>query len=185
MRDDRTRLRALESYLVAQAKAGDRAAADRLIRLRGPRLYAHAARLLGDAEAAQDMVQEAWVEILRGLPALREAAAFPAWATRIVTRRVAREIGGRQRRREIAREVTTLAEPATASDGPAQADAAAVRAAIAGLPPAQRATVALFYLDGMTVAEVALATDVPAGTVKTRLMHAREKLRAAMKGDLT
>ncbi len=55
---------------------------------------------------------------------------------------------------------------------------------MADLPPEQRATVALFYLEDMGVAEVATALNVPAGTVKTRLLHARRKLRAVLEGDL-
>ena len=58
-----------------------------------------------------------------------------------------------------------------------------MRAAIAALPPAQAATVALFYLEDLSVAEVATALDVPVGTVKTRLMHARTKLRALLGDD--
>ena len=57
-----------------------------------------------------------------------------------------------------------------------------MRAAIAACRPRRRATVALFYLEDLGVAEVATALDVPVGTVKTRLMHARTKLRALL-GD--
>jgi DNA-directed RNA polymerase specialized sigma24 family protein len=57
-----------------------------------------------------------------------------------------------------------------------------LRAAVRALPPEQRAAIALFYFEGMTVAETAVALDVPAGTVKTRLMHARRKLRNALEG---
>ncbi len=48
------------------------------------------------------------------------------------------------------------------------------------LPAEQRAAVALFHLEGLSVAEIAAALGVPAGTVKTRLLHARQKLRAAL-----
>ena len=58
-----------------------------------------------------------------------------------------------------------------------------LRIAIAGLPPDQRSAIALFYLEEMSVAEVAVALDTPAGTIKTRLMHARRKLRAALEGE--
>ena len=53
----------------------------------------------------------------------------------------------------------------------------------AGLPPEQRAAIGLFYLEDMGVSETATALNVPAGTVKTRLMHARRKLRAVLEGD--
>ena len=52
------------------------------------------------------------------------------------------------------------------------------------LPPEQRAAIALFHIEDMSVAEVAVALDVPAGTVKTRLMTARAKLREAFEGDV-
>jgi RNA polymerase sigma-70 factor (ECF subfamily) len=175
--------RALEAYLVAGARLGDRRAMGRLVALRGPRLLAHAVRLLGERDGAADVVQEAWVEILRGLGGLRDDAAFLPWALRIVTRRVAREIGRRQRRRRLAQAVSVEAEPAVPEAGPDAADAAKVRAAIAALSPEQAATVALFYLEDLSVAEVATALDVPAGTVKTRLMHARTKLRARLEGN--
>jgi len=53
----------------------------------------------------------------------------------------------------------------------------------AGRREEQRAAVALFHFEEMSVAEVAVALDVPVGTVKTRLMHARRKLRAVLEGD--
>jgi RNA polymerase sigma factor (sigma-70 family) len=51
------------------------------------------------------------------------------------------------------------------------------------LPPEQRSALALFHLEEMSVAEVAVALDVPLGTVKTRLLHARRKLREALEGE--
>jgi RNA polymerase sigma-70 factor (ECF subfamily) len=63
------------------------------------------------------------------------------------------------------------------------ADARPLARAIASLPPDQRAAIALFYLEDLSVAEIAAAMDVPAGTVKTRLMHARARLRAALTGE--
>ena len=58
-----------------------------------------------------------------------------------------------------------------------------VRHAIDRLPPDHRATLALFYLEEMGVAEVAVALDIPAGTVKSRLAHARAKLKEILKGE--
>ncbi len=172
--------RAFEGYLVAAARTGDARALSRLAEFRGPRLVAHAARLLGEREAARDMVQDAWIEIIRGLPSLRDDTAFLPWALRIVSRRVSREIARRQRGRRLAEAVTAETDPVVPETGPGEVDAARVRAAVATLPAPQAATVALFYLEDLSVAEVATALDVPVGTVKTRLMHARTKLRALL-----
>ncbi|MGZ9810094.1 RNA polymerase sigma factor [Pseudoroseicyclus sp. H15] len=176
--------RALSAYLVAAARTGDRAAMDRLVRLWSPRLMAHAARLLGEREEARDAVQDAWAEILRALPALRDDAAFLPFALRITGRRVGRIIAGRQRRRAVASEASAqaLALPAIDSGvaGEGASDAARVRLALQALPPEHRATMALFYLEDLTVADVAAAMDVPLGTIKTRLMHARAKMRVLL-----
>jgi len=58
-----------------------------------------------------------------------------------------------------------------------------VRAAMDTLPAEQRAAMGLFYLEGLRVKEIATALDTPAGTIKTRLMHARNKLRALLEGE--
>jgi len=172
--------KALEGYLIAAARAGDRRAWQRLVELRGPRLMAHAVRMLGEVEGARDVVQDAWVEILRGLGGLREVGAFLPWALRIVSRQVARVIKGRQGERALAASYAAETELTVPEAGPGAVDAARVRAAVAGLPADQGATVALFYLEDFSVAEVAVALDVPVGTVKTRLMHARARLRAEL-----
>ena len=175
--------KALEGYLVVAARLGDRRALEQLVKLRSPRLMAHAVRLLGEVEGARDVVQEAWIEIMRGLSGLRDSGAFLPWALRIVSRRVAREIGGRQRARKLSGEYALEVDMDVASDGEKAVDGARVRAALDALPREQAATVALFYLAEMSVSEVAMAMDVPVGTVKTRLMHARRQLREILEGD--
>jgi len=175
------RERALDGYLVASARLGDRKAMGLLVERWDGRLRAHAWRLLGDADAARDAAQEAWAEIVRGLARLADERAFPAWAYRIVSRRCARQIGAALRRRRL--EAAVAAEPPPAAAAAEQADGERLRRAIRALPPGQRAALALYHFEELSVAETAVALDVPAGTVKTRLMHARRKLRAALEGD--
>jgi RNA polymerase sigma factor (sigma-70 family) len=174
--------RILDEYLVAAARTGDRQAFGMLAERWHGKLVGHAWRLTGDPEMARDAAQGAWVEIVRGLHRLADERAFPAWAYRIVSRRCAKQIGAAVRRREVA--AMLMVEPeAHCSASDASIDSARLRSAIALLPPEQRSAIALFYLEEMSVAEVAVALDVPAGTVKTRLMHARHKLRGALEGE--
>jgi RNA polymerase sigma factor (sigma-70 family) len=166
--------RILDGFLVASARLGDRKALGLLAQRWDARFRAHAWRLLGDAEAARDAAQESWAEIVRGLPRLADDLAFPAWAYRIVSRRCARLVDAARRGRQL--EAAIAAEP---PEGEAEEpDVERLRRAIRALPPGQRAAVALYHFEEMSVAETAVALDVPAGTVKTRLMHARRKLRA-------
>lgn len=178
--------RVYDEYLVVAAQGGDRAAWERLVARWQPRLLRHAWRLTGQADRAADLVQDAWVDIWKGLRRLEDVVAFPAWAFRIVTRRCHRAFDETDRERAGMRE---LAEVSTESDDAEGAEAIArdidlarVRAAMATLPPAQRAALSLFHLEALSVAEIAIALDVPPGTVKTRLMHARRKLRAVLEG---
>jgi RNA polymerase sigma-70 factor (ECF subfamily) len=178
--------RVYDEYLVVAAQGGDRAAWERLVARWQPRLLRHAWRLTGHADRAADLVQDAWVDIWKGLRRLEDVVAFPAWAFRIVTRRCHRAFGENDRERSGMAE---LAEASAESDEAAGAEALArdidlarVRAAMAALPPAQRAALSLFHLEALSVAEIAIALDVPPGTVKTRLMHARRKLRVVLEG---
>jgi RNA polymerase sigma factor (sigma-70 family) len=173
--------RLLDEYLVAAARAGDRRALEALAHRWHAKLVAHAWRLTGDHDFAREAAQAGWIEIMRGIARLDDLRAFPAWAFRIVSRRCARQIGGAVRRRALAEKLSHEAAPEAANleDG---LDAARLRTAIRTLPPEQRAAIALFYFEDLSVAETAVALNVPAGTVKTRLMHARQKLRAILEG---
>lgn len=178
----RDRERILDAYLVASARLGDRKALSILVQRWNGKFLAHAWRLLRDREGAKDAVQESWAEIMRGLSRLRDEGAFAAWAYRIVSRRCARHIGRLQGERLLAEEMAAAPVEDSVAE-PSSLDVEAMRKAIRTLPPEQQAAIALFYLEDMSVAEVAVALDVPAGTVKTRLMHARRKLRGALEGD--
>lgn len=174
--------RIFDEYLVAAAQAGDREALARLVARYQPRLLRHAWRVLGDAERARDMVQEGWLEILRGLSRLDDAAAFPAWAYRIVTRRCQRQFQRSAREPLEPEEAGAGVEPLDGGSAEVAADVSRVMAAIATLPAPQRAALSLFHTEDLSVAEIAIALDVPPGTVKTRLMHARHKVRALLEG---
>jgi len=177
--------RQFDKYLVARARIGDRDALEQLITRYQSKLLGHAYRLLGNAESAKDAVQEGWIDILRGLYKLKDEEAFSVWAFRIITRKCTLHISRLQKNRKILKNMQ--GEPRTEStvsnDIEQVLDQRILRKALAKLPDEHRAAIGLFYLEEMSVAEVAVALEIPVGTVKTRLMHARKKLRAALEGD--
>ncbi|OYX48614.1 MAG: hypothetical protein B7Y97_10850 [Sphingomonas sp. 32-66-10] len=174
--------RATDAWLVVAVQAGDRRAIDRLVTRWHRRLVAHGWRLTGDRAMAEEAVQAAWIDILRGIGTLRDERAFPAWAYRIVTRKTAAAIGDRIAGRALAAALEDVPLPAPPSPEDA-ADGTALRRAVAALPPGHRAAVALHYFEGLSIAETAVALGIPAGTVKTRLMHARARLRTLLQGE--
>jgi RNA polymerase sigma factor (sigma-70 family) len=177
--------RIVEKYLVTCARLGDRAAQEQLVTRYQKKFLRHAYRLLGDAEQARDAVQDGWADILRGLPKLNDEAAFAAWAFRIVTRKCAKHISGLQKNRTLVEAMSgePLPENRAEDKTERESDRQSVHKALAKLPAEHRVAVALFYLEDMSVAEVAVALDIPVGTVKSRLMNARKKLRASLEGE--
>lgn len=169
--------------LAERASAGCRSSFERLARNSHPRLLAHAYRLLGHREQAKDAAQSAWLEIAKGIRNLRDARAFPAWSFRIVTRRCAHHISNNQADRILMAALLTDATETAGTEREDRDDLIELKRAVATLPPDQRAAIALFYHEGMSVAETAVALDVPVGTIKTRLMHARRKLAALLEGE--
>ncbi len=169
---------AIDEMLVILAVEGDREALDRLARRWRPRHHAHARRLLSGSDYATDAVQDAWVNITRGLGRLNAPAKFPAWSFAIVTSRCQDIMRKPYWNKES--EWTDEHEETVIHNSDINGD---LRSALRNLPPTQRAALALFYRDGLSVAEIAIALKAPAGTIKTRLFHARNKLRQHFEGE--
>jgi len=169
-----------DEWLVLRCQEGDAAALGELIERWQPRLLRQAARLTGTADGAADVVQNAWLAIIRGLGGLNDPACFRRWAYRIVGFKSADWVRGRQRDRAHAQSLAvespnTPSSPASPSE--AQEEIAVLRAAMKTLSPDQQMILAMFYLEEMPLAEIAQALALPLGTVKSRLHYARLALK--------
>ncbi|MEE4199340.1 RNA polymerase sigma factor [Erythrobacter sp.] len=166
-----------DEWLVVEAQAGDRAAAERLYRRWNPRL-ARAARRYGAGEdAALDLAQECWLAIFKGLPRLRDPARFRSYAFAVLHRRGADHL--RRVTKDRAALTTQPSEQLTRPDAP-PGETLAIRQAFASLPPDQRLAAHLFFIEGLTLREIAEVQSIPEGTAKSRLFHARRKLKDAL-----
>jgi RNA polymerase sigma-70 factor (ECF subfamily) len=163
-----------DEWLVLNARSGDRSAFQRLVDRWQKRLWHHAFRLCGDSDLAWDAVQDTWMSVARGIGRLGDVAAFRGWIYRIVSRRVA-DLAGRARRNP---EPVTI-EPAeiVPHDNDGVQD---VRDALARLPRERQALLALRYMEGFEVNEIAEILGVAEGTVKSRLHRAREEMRTTL-----
>ncbi len=173
---------ALDELLVLTCRTGGHEAFAALHDRWQPKLRAHAAHLLGRrlADRADDVCQEAWMAIAKGLGVLSTPRNFPAWAYSIVTRRVADQRRKLHRTEQVVDELRhePVNQPAPPSDPDADRDA--LRFALDTLPSEDRALLRLFYLDELSLTETAEALAVPPGTIKSRLFHARQRLRQAL-----
>lgn len=172
------RERIVDEALVLACQDGSREAFQHLVERWQPRLVAHARRMTGRADVANDVVQETWIDAARGLPRLRDPGAFPRWIYAIASRRAADAVRRRPRDEDTSLELD-LAEDTSAEDERGEA-VRVVRRAIASLPADRRTVLSLHYLEEFEVREIAQVLDVPEGTVKSRLHQARLDLRAAI-----
>lgn len=170
--------RAIDGYLVVLAQGGARDAMDQLARRWTPRLLRYVSRTTGDSQTARDVVQETWFAAIHALPRLADSSQFPAWIYAIAHRKAVDLIRRTQRSRKLAERAQ---QELTTADSPSESKAADQRAdlsvAISRLSEEQRAVVHLFYGEDLSVHEIAAVLAVPAGTIKSRLFHARATLK--------
>ena len=173
-----------DQWLVLRLQDGDHQALAELVDRWQPRLYRQAMRLVEQAGEAEEVVQVAWLAILRGIGQLRDPACFRRWAYRIVTNKSADWIRARQQRRLMAGKLTE--EPAERPrEEDLQDDIAMLQQSLRQLPGRQRVILSLFYLEGMSLEEVAHVLSLPVGTVKSRLHYARRILKQVLERKLS
>lgn len=170
----------LDEYLVTMVWTGDRSASERLARRWHPRLLRAARRMLGDADAAHGVTQDSWLAITKNIHRLTDPARFAPWAFTILRHKCADAIKRMQARRNV---VADGEMPDVAGAVPNNDDSIAIAQAFASLPPDQRLAAHLFFVEGLTLAELAEVQAIPIGTAKSRLFHARRKLKAALSGE--
>jgi RNA polymerase sigma-70 factor (ECF subfamily) len=148
-------------------------------------VYRLTSAILGDEADARDAAQETFVAAWRQIRRLREPDKLDAWLQRIAVNaaRMTMRARGRRRVREIPS--STVAALADRTAGTGRDDAAVLDAALAKLPIEQRAILVLHHLDGRPLTEVAAILEIPVGTAKSRLFHARAALETALRATET
>jgi len=160
----------IDEILVIDCQAGRARALDALVSRWHRRLWRHAYRLVGDADAAWDVTQQSWLTIIKGLRKLREPAHFKAWAYRITTSKAVDWIRKEQRRKHAGMEAIEDPQYDTAGD-------TGVRELLEKLDIKKQVVLSLYYFEELSVTEISTALKIPRGTVRSRLHNAREELK--------
>ncbi len=170
--------RIYRSVLVVRCQAGDGAAFEELVALYQPRLRYFLARMVGDDHAADDLLQEVWLDVHRGLGRLADPGAFTAWLYRVARHRALRQL----RRKEPDLSSLEGVDPADGDedDDFSAEDAERVHIALEHLAPEQREVLLLRFFEGMAYDDIARVIGCPIGTVRSRIHYAKRALRHAM-----
>jgi RNA polymerase sigma-70 factor (ECF subfamily) len=172
--------RVYRSVLVVRCQAGDRAAFEELVELYQPRLRYFMARMVGDDHAADDLLQEVWFDVYRGVARLAQPGAFPVWLYRIARHRALVEL---RKKRQPLSSLDGIDPVEEGEDDDFSADdAERVHAAPGQLALEHREVLLLRFFEGMSYEEIARVTGCHLGTVRSRIHYAKRALRRAMEG---
>ena len=151
-----------------------------------PSLYGYARWLTGEPHEAEDLVQETYLKALRGFGSFREGTNFRAWMFRILrntfltSRSGLKSMASLDEEPELADEIADAGTPETHFVN--RANGEALRRAIEALPLPFREVLLLSDVESMSYKEIGEALAIPIGTVTSRLMRARRRVRAALEG---
>ncbi len=164
--------------LIAAARAGDIEAFTQIVRRHQNMALATAYGMLGDFHLAQDAVQEAFLAAYSGLSSIQDDSAFPGWL-RTTVRHYCHRILRKRQIVEVALEedVPLPARERPDEDMVRNDQRRIILNAVAGIPPAEREVIALFYLQEYPQREIARFLNLPLTTVNFRLHSARQKLK--------
>jgi RNA polymerase sigma-70 factor (ECF subfamily) len=178
-----------DALLAARIAAGDeRALAEAFDGLAGA-VYASAVRVLGDGSAAQDVVQEVFVELWCHPEKYDEELGTLRTFLTVCARHRAHDVVRSELRRAGREERSERLMPQQREASPSERitaaeTAGAVRDAVQLLPPSQREVVELAYFRGLSYRDVARATGVPEGTAKSRVRLALARLETLLDRQL-
>lgn len=171
-----------DEELLRRVAAGERNAFDELYAAYSPKVFGFALRVTRSRDLVDEIVNDTLLAVWRSAHRFDGRSKPSTWIFGIAYRKALRALARRKR-------PESAVDPAVAPrDDRPGADAVVedreslevVGRALRALPPEQRAVVELTFLEGLSYAEIAHVVDCPVNTVKTRMFHARKKMREAL-----
>ena len=169
-----------DGLLVLQYRSGTKKALSLLVNKYHNKLCKHSYWYTHDIDASKDIVQDCWSIIIKKLDNLKDPNLFGSWVFRIVTRKSLDFVNKKKK------EFGTLNDYYNVSNSiemleHKEAKIYGMMKAIQLLPENQQMVLRLFYMENHTLKEISNILEISVGTVKSRLFHAREKLKTILK----
>jgi RNA polymerase sigma-70 factor (ECF subfamily) len=169
--------------LVLRHRRGDPKAFEDLIRHWEKRLFYYIRRLVDQEPDAWDILQETWLCALRRIKEVREPRALAAWLYRIARNHSMDHLRREYSDRALFQEPPCDLEEMAAEPADEFEDAERVHHALRLISLAHREVLTLHFLQDLSLEEIAEVIEVPEGTVKSRLHHAKKALRRVLERE--
>jgi RNA polymerase sigma-70 factor (ECF subfamily) len=181
------RERIFAQLLALRCRRGEREAWRELIAIWEPRLFYYIRRLVPQESDAWDVLQQTWLGAYESIRSLSDPKMLATWLYRIARNKA---ISHRRSRgaRPAAELTEIIGEPAAEDEADALEDfenAEAVHRALDELSLAHREALTLHFLQDLSLEQIADVLDVPIGTVKSRLHHAKRELRQVLEREVS
>lgn len=176
----KTTEKVFDGLVVLEYQSGNKKSLSILVKRHHIRLCKHSYRYTYDFEVSKDIVQDSWKTIISKLYTLKDPNSFSSWATKIVTRKSLDHLNKLKRsKKNIEGIYNNSITNDVANDK--EAEIRKLLLAIKELPENQQMVLKLFYLEEYSLKEISGILDISVGTTKSRLFHAREKLKGILK----
>ncbi|MGE5358134.1 MAG: RNA polymerase sigma factor [Bacteroidales bacterium] len=176
--------RARDAWIACRCQLGEPGAFDTLVSELERPLFYYVLKLLGNEDAALDVLQEVWVKVFRGIHALRVPEALRPWLYRVARGTALNRVRDDDARSQAEEPMTDAGDMAFEAAGDRAGIGAEqifeVHDALDRLERRHREVLVLLFLEGLSVDDIALVVGIPAGTVKSRVYHAKKALRALL-----
>jgi RNA polymerase sigma factor (sigma-70 family) len=165
-----------QELLVVRCQLGETAAFDELVDQWHLPLWRYLRRMTDSIEVAEELLQETWLRALRGIVKLREPASLAPWLFGIARRVLMDQL--REKYMQATWNEDVVDPQSTQSEvSDDREEIEHLLHKLGNLPLPQREVLTLYYLEQMSVRELAGILNIPEGTVKSRLHHARHLLK--------
>lgn len=170
-----------DSILIERLQANDLEALGCLYDRHKRLVYRTALAITGDPEASADLLQDVFLRLYRFIHNVDISRPLEPWLYRMTANLAYTWVKRHQRWgiswEDLAEKFTGARRPSPAAVVEAQEDWQQVRQAVLSLPFSQRVVVVMYYINDLSLQEIAEVLDIPEGTVKSRLHYGRRALK--------
>jgi len=171
----------IDEKLVLAYKAGNKKALAALVKRWHKSFCDKAYGLVKDKDVAKDIAQDSWSTIINKIDTLKEPKQFKFWAFRVVCNKSTDwlRVQSKNQKRTVSFDIDIKSDDKIYSEN--EQLKLKLSKAINELPNSQKTVIKLFYIESYNLKQIGNLLDISVGTAKSRLFHAREKLKKELK----
>lgn len=169
--------------LVLRCRRRQEDALEELVRTWDRPLLYYIRRLVEDEHESLQILQQTWVKVLQGLGKLRAPRKLPMWLYSIAHKTALSHLRGKYSEQVVFRREVAVPDVEDSGTDPSFDDAEQIHYGLGRISLMHREVLTLFFLEDLSLEEIASVLEIPVGTVKSRLHHAKRALKAILEKE--